>query len=184
MAVLYLGLFLWIMGHLQKRFAPERRAAMGEKGRRAAALVIGLGLVLMILGYVQAPYVPVYTPWPGMGHANNGLMFVSVYMFGVGKSRGVLQAHVRHPMLTGVILWSVAHLLVNGDLASILLFGALGAWAVAEIVAINAAGPWDRPAPGRVRGDLVNLVVAAVLYALIAGVHIWLGHNPFLGTYG
>lgn len=183
MAVLYLGLFLWIMGHLQKRLSPERRAAMGDKGRGVAALIIGLGLVLMILGYVQAPFVPVYAPVPGAGHANNGLMFVAVYLFGVGKSRGILRAHIRHPMLTGVILWSVAHLLVNGDLASILLFGGLGAWALAEIIAINRAGPWDRPAPGRIGGDLINLAVAAVLYALIAGVHIWLGHNPFLGSY-
>ena len=183
MAVLTLGLFLWIMGHLQRRLSPERRLAMGETGRRVAALIIGLGLLLMILGYLQAPYVPVYSPPPGAGHANNGLMFVAVYLFGVGKSRGVLQAHLRHPMLSGVILWSVAHLLVNGDLASIVLFGALGLWAVAEIIAINRAGPWLRPAPGRIRGDLVNLVVAAVLYALIAWVHIWLGHDPFLGSY-
>lgn len=183
MAVLFLGLFLWSMGHLQKRLSPERRAEIGERGRRLAAIVIGLGLLLMILGYVQAPYVPVYTPLPGMGHANNGLMLVSVYLFGVGKSRGILRAHIRHPMLAGVILWAVAHLLVNGDLASLLLFGGLGVWAVAEIVAINAAGPWDRPAPGRIAGDLINLAVALVLYAAIAGVHIWLGHNPFLGTY-
>ena len=74
--------------------------------------------------------------------------------------------------------------LVNGDLASILLFGGIGLWAVVAMAAINRAGPWTRPTDGRgVKGDVMNLVGTVVLYAIIAGIHFWLGHNPFLGTF-
>ena len=71
------------------------------------------------------------------------------------------------------------------DIASVILFGGMGLWALAEMALINHAGPWVQPAAGRgVRGDLMNLAGTVVLYGLIAGIHIWLGHNPFLGTYG
>ena len=73
----------------------------------------------------------------------------------------------------------------NGDIASLVLFGGLGLWAIVEMGLINAAGPWSPPAAGRgFKGDAMNLVGTVVLYGLIAGIHIWLGHNPFLGTYG
>jgi uncharacterized membrane protein len=76
----------------------------------------------------------------------------------------------------------VAHLLVNGDLASAVLFGGLGLWALAEMLLIGRAEPWKRPAPGSIKGDARNLVATALIYALIAGIHIWLGHNPFVAV--
>lgn len=76
------------------------------------------------------------------------------------------------------------HLIVNGDLASVVLFGGVGLWALVEMAVINRTS-WARPANGRgPKGDAMNLVGTLVLYAVIAGVHIMLGHNPFLGTYG
>ncbi len=73
---------------------------------------------------------------------------------------------------------------MNGDLASIVLFGWLGLWAILSMILINAQEAWKRPAPGGLRGDVINGVIALVVYGIIAGIHIWLGHNPFLGTYG
>ncbi|MBC7141595.1 MAG: hypothetical protein H5U18_05500, partial [Rhodobacteraceae bacterium] len=102
----------------------------------------------------------------------------------VPHTKGLVKARLRHPMLLSVILWAVAHLLVNGDLASIVLFGGLGGWAVVSILLINAQESWVPPAPGGLRSDAIGVAIALVLYGLIAGVHIWLGHNPFLGTYG
>lgn len=184
MTLLILGLILWIAPHQFKRVAPGARAAMGAQGRAMVAGLVAVGVVLMIIGYRGADFVPVYTPFPGMGHLNNTLMLISVFLFGVGGTKGLLYTRMRHPMLTGMVLWAVAHLLVNGDLASLVLFGALGLWAVAEMIMINRAGPWVRPAGGRgIKGDAMNLVGTLVLFGLIAAVHIWLGHNPFLGTY-
>ena len=184
MTLLILGLALWWAAHLFKRLAPGAREGMGDKGRAVVALAVLAAVVLMVLGYRGAEFVPVYTPLPGMGHANNTLMLVSVFLFGVGGTKGTLYTRMRHPMLTGQILWSVAHLLVNGDLASIVLFGGIGLWAVLQMVLINAAGPWARPRKGRgLKGDAMNLAGTLVLFGLIAWIHALLGHPVFLGNY-
>ena len=184
MTLLILGIVLWWAAHLFKRIAPAQRAAMGDRGKGLVALVLALSIVLMVVGYRGAEFVPVYTPIPGIGHLNNLLMLISIFLFGVGGTKGTLYPRMRHPMLMGAMIWSVAHLLVNGDLASILLFGGIGLWAVVAMAAINRAGPWTRPTDGRgVKGDVMNLVGTVVLYAIIAGIHFWLGHNPFLGTF-
>ena len=183
MTLLALGLILWIAAHLFKRLAPEARAALGDKGKGIVAAAIVLGVVLMILGYRGAEFVPVYAPLPGMGHLNNTLMLIAVFLTGVGGTKGLLYTRLRNPMLLGVILWALAHLLVNGDAASLLLFGGLGLWAVVQIWLINRT-PWVRPAAGRgIKGDAMNLVGTLALYGIIAMIHLWLGHPVFEGTY-
>lgn len=185
MQVMVLGLILWIASHLFKRVAPGLRARMGDVPGKMAVTVLSLAaIVLMVIGYRRAEIEPIYTPMPGMGHLTDLLMLVSVFLLGVPHSKGLVKARLRHPMLLGVILWAAAHLLVNGDLASVVLFGGLGLWAVVSIVLINAQESWTPPPRGRLKSDMIGVAIALVLYALIAGVHIWLGHNPFLGTYG
>ncbi|WP_424990805.1 NnrU family protein [Fluviibacterium sp. S390] len=180
MFLLILGLALWIGAHVFKRVAPDRRAGLGEKGKGMVALAIGTGLVLMILGYRGADYIEVWSPPTFLTHVNNLLMLISVYFFGIGSSKGRLAQIVRHPMLTGVKTWAFAHLLVNGDLASILLFGGILGWAVAEVVLINKAEPeWTPPAEIKPRGDLVNIGISLVIYAVLAWAHTLFGLSVF-----
>ncbi len=184
MSQLVVGIVLWWFAHLFKRLFPAARARLGAGGKGLVALVLLLSVVLMVRGYRAAPFEPVYDPPPGMGHLNNLLMLISLYLFGAGSVKGRMAAMIRHPMLWGMVLWAVAHLLVNGDLASLILFGGLGLWALVEMAVINIAeGPWRRPAPGPWKNDLKAVFVALILYAIIAAIHIWLGRNPFLGSY-
>jgi hypothetical protein len=107
-------------------------------------------------------------------------MVFAIALFGAGKSKGRARSWFRHPQLLGVTLWGFAHLLVNGDVASIVLFGGLIAWANANMQIINLReGAWTRPAPGPLKGDLRLLLIALVLYAVIGGIHAWLGVWPF-----
>lgn len=185
MQIMVLGLILWIVSHLFKRVAPGPRARMGDLPAKMVVAVLSLAaIVLMVIGYRRAEIEPVYTPLAGIGHLTDLLMLVALFLFALSHSKGRLRARLRHPMLLSVAVWAVAHLLVNGDLASIVLFGGLGLWAVVSIILINAQESWTAPAPGGLRSDAIALAVAVVLYGLIAGVHVWLGHNPFLGTYG
>jgi uncharacterized membrane protein len=185
MPILILGLILWTVSHLFKRLAPGLRAKLGNTPGKMVVTVLSLAaVVLMVVGYRRAELDPIYTPLPGMGHLNNLLMLIAVFLIGVPHGKGRVKAMLRHPMLTSVIIWAVAHLLVNGDLASIVLFGGLGLWAIASMVLINAQESWTRPAPGGLRSDAIGVVITLVVYAVIAGIHIWLGYNPFLGTYG
>jgi len=77
MTLLSIGLLLWMLPHLFKRTLPRQRARMGPQARAMVAGLVGLSVVLMVIGYRMADVVPLYTPLPGMGHANNTLMLIS-----------------------------------------------------------------------------------------------------------
>lgn len=180
------GLVLWVAAHVFKRAAPGQRAALqarfggAAKGLFAAAILAGV--VLMVIGYRSAEAGLLYVP-PAWGvHLNNLLMLVAVALYGVGNSQSRLRARLRHPMLTGTLLWAAGHLLVRGDVASVVLFGGLGLWAVAAMALINMREP--RPTPwqgGSLAGDIRLLVIAAVLYSAIVALHGWLGPWPLPG---
>ena len=180
MILLAVGVVLWWAGHLFKRVLPGVRQRMGDRGKGVAALLIVAAIVLMVLGYRGATLDLVYLP-PAWGrHVNNAAMLVAVVLLGMGSSKGKMRTWLRHPMLTGVLVWAVAHLLVNGDRPSLLLFGSMGLWAIVEMVIINAKdGPWKRPEPGPLRGDLQLVVTSLVAFAVIAAIHTWLGVYPF-----
>jgi uncharacterized membrane protein len=185
MTLLVLGLVVWAVAHGFKAVAPAARAGIAarlgsgpSKGLFAAG--IALGLLLMILGYRAAPFVALWTPPAWAVHLNNLLMLAAVFVFGMGMSKGRARAWLRHPMLTAVVIWAAAHLLVNGDLASAILFGGLALWALAEMAAINARdGAWVRPQPGPAAGDLRLVAITVVTFAIVALVHAWLGVWPF-----
>ena len=179
MFLLILGILLWVGAHLFKRVAPEQREAMGNAGKAVVAVGVLAGLVLIVLGYRQAPFINVWYPPAFMVHINNLLMIGAVFLYGMSATTGRLRGAMRHPQLTAVKVWAVAHLLVNGDLASIILFGAMLAWAVLEVILINRAGPWDRPAPGPAKKDIVLVVITVVMFVIITGIHAWLGVWPF-----
>lgn len=186
MNLLIAGLVLWTVAHFFKRLAPQMRAGMtakmGNGSKGVMALLILISVVLMVLGYRAAPVEFVYETPSWARHVNNTLMIISVALLGMGSSKGRARTWLRHPMLMGVIVWSIAHLLVNGDVASIVLFGGMAAWAVASMLLINMQdGAWDKPKAGPAAGDIKWLVISAGVFAVISGLHIWIGPSPFGG---
>ncbi|UWQ59208.1 NnrU family protein [Leisingera caerulea] len=182
MALLILGLLLWWGGHLFKRLAPDMRASMGNAGRGVVALVLVAGIVLMVLGYRGTEFIHVWAPPSFMVHINNLLVLIAIYMMSPAPKKGALLNGMRHPMLAGFKLWAAAHLLVNGDLASIILFGGLLAWAVAEVIVINRSEPDWQPGPkGTLAKDGMFFLASIVLLAVIGYVHGLIGPSPFPG---
>lgn len=189
MTLLCVGLAIWISVHLTKRLAPATRANLDAKlgvgpAKGAIAFMLIVSIVLMVLGYGDADKTPLYPPIAGIGHLNNLLMVLAVLLLGMGSSKGKMRAWLRHPMLWGVVVWGVAHLLVNGDLPSVILFGGMILWALLQMVLINrAVTDWTRPEPGPISGDVRLIVITAVVFTVIVGIHSWLGYNLFAGTY-
>jgi uncharacterized membrane protein len=176
---LVLGVLLWAFSHLMKRVTPGLRASMGEAGKGLAAVLALIAVALMIYGYRHAEVMQLWNPPDFTRHINNLLMLAAVVLVNLGASRGVMRTWLRHPMLASVMVWAVAHLLVNGDLASVVLFGGIGLWAVVDRALINRMEPvWLRPAPGPVRNDLIYLAASVVLLAVIIYIHTWLGYPP------
>src|SRR6056297_151718 len=181
MAFLILGLVLWTAGHFFKRLAPDMRAGMGNAGKGVAAVIILAGLVLMIIGYRGAEFINLWYPPTWTVHLNNLLMLIAVFVYGMSATRGRLRGKMRHPQLVAVKIWAVAHLLVNGDLASVILFGGMLAWAVLEVIVINRTQEWVRPEPGKASKDILLVVITLVLFLVMTAIHNWLGVWPFPG---
>ena len=109
--ILIVGLALWVGAHFFKRVAPERRAAMGDSGKGAVALAIVASVVLMVIGYRGSEFVAIWEPPTYLRHVNNLLVLIAIYMMSPAPKKGRLLHGMRHPMLTGVVTWSIAHLL-------------------------------------------------------------------------
>ncbi|NNE80749.1 MAG: hypothetical protein HKN18_10810 [Silicimonas sp.] len=184
MTLLILGLVLWTAAHFFKRLAPDARAAlqdrMGDGARGVIAGLILLSVVLMVIGYRGATGEFFWGRSAATVGINNLLMLVSVALFGLGSSKSRLRAHMRHPMLWGLVTWAAAHLLVNGDTPSFVLFGWLAIWALAEMQLINRAEPDYVPFEGgSAAGDIRLAIISLVVLAVIAGIHTWLGYPVF-----
>ncbi len=180
MALLILGVLLWAAAHFFKRAMPAPRAAMGNAGRGAVAVAVVVSIVLMTIGYRAAEGAFFWGRHPATTGINNLLMVAAFYFVTPGPKKGAIFYKMRHPMLTGFSLWAAAHLLVNGDVPSFILFGGLLVWALAEMVVINRTVPnWTPPAKGSIAKDAMFVVASLVLLAVVGAIHAWLGYNPF-----
>ncbi|WP_375263379.1 NnrU family protein [Palleronia sp.] len=184
MVLLVLGLALWIAGHAYKRVAPGAREVkeprIDNTSKAVVAAVLVVAVILMVIGYRRAPFIAVYTPPEWTVHLVDLLMIVAIALFGLNNSKSNLRGKIRHPQLWGFALWAALHLTVNGDLASIVLFGVLLAWALGEMILLNATTA--RPAPytgGSTKGTIRLIVISLILYAIITSIHAWLGVWPF-----
>ncbi len=173
---LVLGVVLWCAVHLLPSVGTSFKTALvgkvGAKGYRGVfSLFIVLAVVLIVIGWRTVGPDPVYIPPEGAKHATLALMLLSFILVGAAQYPTRIKRLIRHPQLTGVIVWAVAHLLSNGDSRSLVLFGGLGLWALIEIPLINARqGAWEKPdAPPawkEIRGIVISLVVLAVILFL------------------
>ncbi|MCU0815168.1 MAG: NnrU family protein [Cypionkella sp.] len=182
MTFLILGVALWWAAHLFKRVAPDARARMGNGGRLAVTLALIVSVALMYFGYGAARAVAY--PWwdrnPALVGINNLLMILAIYFYAADGAKTWLARKVRHPQLTGFKTWAVAHLLVNGDAPSLILFGGLLAWAVVEVIVINRAQPiWTPPEPRPASKEVVAVVITLVVTVVVMLIHNWLGVQPW-----
>ena len=86
---------------------------------------------------------------------------------------------LRHPMLLGVVLWALAHLLVNGDVPSFVLFGGIGLWALVSMQLINRAETWTPPPAKPAKFEAMALVGSVLFYGVLSGLHYALGYPAF-----
>jgi uncharacterized membrane protein len=180
MIVLILGLALWSGAHFWKRLAPASHAGFGDKGKGIVAICAVLGIVLMVIGYRMAEGAVYWGRSPAMTGINNLLMLFAIYLFAASGAKTRITRTIRHPQLTAVKVWALAHLLVNGDVPSLVLFGGLLAWAVVEVILINRANrDWTPPPLAPAKKEVTAVVITVVVYGIVSAIHAWLGYNPF-----
>ncbi len=184
MTLLILGLLVFLGIHTVRMVAPDWRlariAAMGEgRWKGVYSLVSLAGLVLIIFGWRAAPHIELYTTPFWMAHLAILLMALALISLMVSNlPAGKLKPALKHPMLLAVKLWAFAHLLVNGDLASVLLFGSFLAWAVWNRIAVKRRGGAVAK-PGPVTNDIIAVVSGLAIWAiLIWKAHVWIAGVP------
>lgn len=179
MPILIGGIALWSILHLMPAATPGLRRDMasrlGEKPHKGLfALAIVTSLVLIVIGWRATQPQLVYPP-PTWGRpVAIALMVVAVYLFGGARRPAVVKRYIRHPQLTGLVVWSAAHLLANGDHRSLVLFGGLGAWAIVEMLAINRRdGAWVKPESPSLSREALGIVITLVVFAILFFAHPW-----------
>lgn len=184
MALLVLGVLLFAAVHFIPSLAPGLRTSwrrrLGENGYKGVfSLLLLAALGLMIIGWRGAEATHFYTPPPGM-HDPALALLVAAFVLLVASGRpSRLRLLVRHPQLTAVALWGGAHLLLNGDSRSLVLFGGLALWSLGEMLAINRRdGVWIKDTAPRWTTELLNMAIAAVVLVVVVLLHPWLAGVP------
>ena len=193
MVWLILRLVLFLGMHSAKIVAWDfRQRVIADRGENAwksiYTLVSLIGFVLIIWGYGNARYEgPIlYTPPFWFGHITALLMLFSfIFLVAAYTPAGRIKAAVKHPMLLAIKLWAFGHLLINGELASLLLFGGFLGWAIADRISLRrreAAGLAEPPDSGPWRNDAIPIVVGPIVYvAFVWRLHEWLfGVSPIV----
>ena len=177
MAFLIAGVALWSLVHLYPAVLPGNRARLVDKlgpqtYRGLFSLDIVIALILIVVGWRMAELRPVYTPPLYGSPIVTGLMFVSFLLFAGASAPGNIKRLLRHPMLLGMLTWSVAHLLANGDNRSVVLFGGLGLWAILSMLLINRRdGDWKRPPAVSASKDAMTIVGTLLIFGLALYLH-------------
>jgi uncharacterized membrane protein len=171
LGVLILGLIVFLGAHTFITFRDARAAAIARLGvgyRALFALVALAGLVLIIYGYGQYrahDWVQVWSPPAFMRHITVGLMLFAAIFFTAAFIPSHIKATLKHPMLAGVKTWALAHLISNGDLGSIVLFGAFLAWGVYARIAAKRRGDLGAvTAPAGWTNDVIVVALGIVIY--------------------
>jgi uncharacterized membrane protein len=177
LAVMILGLVLFLGIHTlttRRDLRARLIASMGEGTYKVGyALVAVIGLALIVWGfshYRATEWIDVWYPPKALKHITIALMLPAVILVVAAYIRGRIYATLKHPMLAGIKLWAAAHLLANGDLGSIILFGSFLGWAVFDRISLKRrADPGAPPiSVGGVGNDLIAVAVGLVAYLALA----------------
>ena len=188
MTILILGIIILIGIHFLPAFRDLRdslMARLGQNGYRALFSVVSLlGLALVVWGFAKAPVIQIWAPPLWTRHLALLLMLPVFPLLFAAYLPGKIKAKVRHPMLAAIKFWALAHLIANGDLASIILFGSFLAYAVVDRILLKRRGGAEpvlavSEALAR-RNDLISLGAGLALYvAFLFWLHpLLIGVSP------
>ncbi len=187
MNLLILGLVLFLGIHILTTLREPRAALIRRLGEGAYkglySLVAAVGLILIVWGfsrYRSEGYIQVWNPPFAVFHpiALVLLWFALVALAATYAPPSRIKSILRHPMLVAVKAWALSHLLVNGDLGSLLLFGSLLVWAIYDRIAVKRRGDQGAPVVDSFgRNDGIVVVIGTIAY----GIVLWL-HESLIGV--
>ena len=195
LAVLVLGLVVFIGTHVFVTYRDHRAALInmiGEwpyKGLFSVVSIVGVALIVWgFARYRATGWVDVWYPPAWTRHVTVALMWPAIICVTAAYFPGDIKRRLQHPMLVGVKLWAFAHLLTNGDLGSIVLFGSILGWAVYDRISLkHRTDPGSPPIPiGGRTNDIIAIIVGTILYVALGLVFhpLVIGVPAFTTAYG
>ena len=185
MTTLIFGLVLFLGIHAISIFAQPLRDSLATKSplgwKGAYSLISIAGIALIALGYGDSRLDPVvlYTTPVGLRHLTFLLMWPVMILFVTPYFPGKIKQVTKHPQLIAVKLWAFSHLLVNGTLADVILFGAFLTWAVLDRISMKKRV--QRPLPG-MKASGLNDILAVVIGTVLTGLFIMFLHSQLIGV--
>ncbi len=180
MTLLTMGMLLFALVHFVPSLTPALKSAaiqrMGESGYKGIfSLLLLAAFALIIIGWRSVQPSLIYTPPAELHSFALGLLVFAFLLLVVTSRKSHLRLFIRHPQLTGVTIWGFSHLLLNGDNRSVVLFGGMAVWAVIEIIVISKReGVWIKTEPPSWGTEVVTVLIAAVVVAVVVSIHPWL----------
>ncbi|WP_262694796.1 NnrU family protein [Kordiimonas aquimaris] len=186
MTLLIIGIIAFIGLHLIPYFAIEFRnnliGKLGKLGYRGIfALAVALSMAAIIFGWRGTDPGFVYAN-PSWGfHVTPLLVLIGFLLFFASNAPTNIKRAIRHPQMTGILLWAVGHLFSNGEARSVLLFGGFALWSIIAIIAANRRdGMWIKPEKQPVIKDVITIIIALVAYGAFTHFHeTIIGVRPF-----
>ena len=182
MALLILGILLFAGIHLIPSLAPGVKSAwhgkLGEGGYKGSfALLLLTSIVLMVAGWKSADPFALYMPVSQLRQPGIALVMIAIGLLVVGSRNSRIRQGVRHPQLTGVLIWALAHLVMNGDSRSVVLFSGMAIWSFVEIRAISKReGRWEKADIPSIGSEVITAIITIVLVTAFV-----FGHPYFAG---
>ena len=180
LGILILGLAVFLATHVFVSFREARASVIGRVGlslyRTLFAIVSLVGLALIIWGYAQYrahDLIQLWSPPAFMRHITIGLVFFAAIFIVAAFFPSHIKTRLKHPMLAGVKTWALAHLLSNGDLGSVLLFGTFLAWGVYARIAAKRRGDIGAAATPAPDGWTSDVIVVALGTAIFLALGFW-----------
>jgi uncharacterized membrane protein len=175
---------LWFVVHLLPSAAPALRqklvGGMGENTYKGVAAVLLLcALALIVFGWRGSVASHLYA-LPGFTrHLGMLLVLIAFIVFGTTSYPSRIKQYVRHPQLTGVSIWALAHLMMNLDTRSIVLFSSMLVWAILSIVLINRRdGEWVKPSIPGWATEIKGLIISLVVFVVVVVIHPYITGMP------
>lgn len=185
MTLLIIGIVVFLGLHLLPTVSGLREklaGSLGETGYKALFSLLSVaGFVLLVYGFAKAPVVQVWSPPDWTRWVAVVLMLPAFVFLVAAYVPGRIKAKVKHPFLVAIKTWALAHLIANGDLASIILFGSFLAYAVFDRITLKHRQPTSLigvAGEGPPRNDVIAVVLGVVLYVVFL---VWL-HPLLIGT--
>ena len=174
MNLLILGIIIFFSIHLVPIF-PIKNILINRLGENKYkglfSLIALLGLLIIIYGFSRADFYPIWDPLPYSKEIALALMPISMILLAAANIQTNIKKFIKHPMLIGIFIWSFVHLITNGDLRSIILFGSFGLYALIDIFFSKKVLTTNIEVKYTLSKDIMVIIIGLVSYLIIVYYH-------------